>query len=65
MLFPALLPVGSRIRVGAELIELEPTSAGMREVLRITVEREGGDKPVCVAETVNILIPRAVEPAHA
>jgi acyl dehydratase len=55
--FPAPLPVGSRIRAGAELISLEPTGAGIQEVLRVTVEREGGDKPVCVADTVNILIP--------
>ena len=61
--FPAPLPVGSRIRVGAELLALESTGAGVREIMRITVEREGGDKPVCVAETVNILIPRAVAPA--
>jgi acyl dehydratase len=55
--FPAPLPVGSRIRAGAELISLEPTGAGIQEVLRVTVERGGGDKPVCVADTVNILIP--------
>ena len=55
--FPAPLPVGSRIRACAELISLEPTGAGIQEVLRVTVEREGGDKPVCVADTVNILIP--------
>jgi acyl dehydratase len=55
--FPAPLPVGSRIRAGVELISLEPTGAGIRETMRVTVERLGGDKPVCVAETVNILIP--------
>ena len=51
--FPAPLPVGSRIRAGAELISLEPTGAGIQEVLRVTVEREGGDKPVCVAEVIS------------
>jgi acyl dehydratase len=55
--FPAPLPVGSRIRAGAELISLEPTAAGFQEILRVTVEQESGGKPVCVAETVNILIP--------
>ena len=50
--FPAPLPVGSRIRAGVELISLEPTAAGSRETMRVTVERQGGDKPVCVAEVV-------------
>ena len=60
--FPAPLPVGSRIRAGAELVSLEPAAAGLQEILRVVVEREGGDKPVCVADTVNILIPADTQP---
>jgi acyl dehydratase len=55
--FPAPLPVGSRIRASVDLISLEPGGGGFQEILRVTVEREGGDKPVCVADTVSILYP--------
>ena len=55
--FPAPLPVGSRIRASVDLISLEPGGGGFQEILRVTVEREGGDKPVCVADTVSILFP--------
>jgi acyl dehydratase len=52
--FPAPVPVGSRVRAGAELLGADPTSDGGIQVrARITIEREGGDKPVCVAETVS------------
>lgn len=51
--FPAPVPVGSRIRLGAELAEVEEPQPGtVQVVIRSTVEREGGDKPVCVAESV-------------
>ena len=55
--FPAPLPVGSRIRASVDLVSLDPSAAGFQEVLRVTVEREGGNKPVCVADTVAILFP--------
>jgi acyl dehydratase len=50
--FPAPLPVGSRIRAHGEVLSVEEVSGGVQVVNRVTVEREGGDKPVCVAETV-------------
>jgi acyl dehydratase len=55
--FPAPIPVGSRIRASAELVSVEPAAGGFQEIVKVTVEREGGDKPVCVAETVAILFP--------
>lgn len=58
--YPTALPVGSRIRAGVELLSVEPGAGGFQEILRVTVEREGGNKPVCVAETVSVLYP---EPA--
>ena len=60
--YPAALPVGSRIRAGVELLSVEPGAGGFAETLRVTVEREGGGKPVCVAETVSVLYPEP-EPA--
>jgi acyl dehydratase len=50
--FPAPLPVGSRVRLTAEVAELQDIPGGAQMTLRLTFEREGGDKPVCVAESV-------------
>jgi acyl dehydratase len=52
--FPAPLPVGSRIRAGVELVSADPVAGNAVQVkARVTVEREGGDKPVCVAEALS------------
>lgn len=53
--FPAPVPVGSRVRAGVELVEVAPAAGGHQMVVRVVVEREGSDKPVCVAETVSIV----------
>jgi acyl dehydratase len=51
--FPAAVPVGSRIRARGEVVTVEEVGEGWWHVVtRFTVEREGGDKPVCVAEGV-------------
>ncbi|MDH2416125.1 MaoC family dehydratase [Nocardioides sp. CER19] len=55
--FPAPVPVGSRVRAGVELVSVEASGNGHQLVTRVTVEREGADKPVCVAETVSLLVP--------
>jgi acyl dehydratase len=51
--FPAPVPVGSRVRMGSEIAEATDVPGGVQLVIRNTVEVEGGDKPVCVAESVN------------
>ena len=51
--FPAPVPVGSRLRAGAELASVEDISGGVQTVFTVTLEVEGGTKPVCVAETVS------------
>ena len=49
--FPAPVPAGSRIRApGSPLPPSTRFPAGSRRVFLMTVEREGGEKPVCVAE---------------
>ncbi|MCF8609472.1 MaoC family dehydratase [Gordonia sp. HY285] len=53
--FPSPVPVGSRVRAGVELVSVTETGAGLQVVNRVTVEREGSDKPVCVAETVSVM----------
>lgn len=53
--FPAPVPVGSKIRAGAELRSATDVPGGLQVELTVTVETEGGTKPVCVAETVSRL----------
>jgi acyl dehydratase len=50
--FPAPVPVGSRVRVTVTLAELEDIPGGAQMTLELTFEVEGGEKPVCVAQTV-------------
>ena len=50
--FPAPVPSGSRIRAHMKLLAYEPIDGGAQLVMEVTMEREGGDKPVCVAERV-------------
>ncbi|MCX4662886.1 MaoC family dehydratase [Streptomyces uncialis] len=51
--FPAPVPVGSRLRATAELRKVAEAGGGVQVTAAVTVEREGGDKPVCVAESVS------------
>jgi acyl dehydratase len=50
--FPAPVPSGSRLRGRFRLLAFEPIEGGAQLVMQVTMEREGGDKPVCVAESV-------------
>ncbi|MEC3993252.1 MaoC family dehydratase [Actinacidiphila sp. DG2A-62] len=50
--FPSTVPVGSRLRATAVIAEVSEAGGGVQLVTRVTIEREGGEKPVCVAETV-------------
>jgi acyl dehydratase len=51
--FPSPVPVGSRLRARVQLAEVTEAGGGVQLTARVTVEREGGEKPVCVAETVS------------
>lgn len=54
--FTAPVLVGSRLRAMMSLKSCDPIdNNGMQLVWSVTVEREGSDKPVCVAETVTRL----------
>jgi acyl dehydratase len=55
--FPSPVPVGSRVRAGAELVDVLDVPQGKQAIVRVTVEIEGKDKPACVAETVVLLVP--------
>jgi acyl dehydratase len=48
--FPAPVPAGSRVRGRIVLAAVEDVEGGAQLRLDVTVEREGGGKPACVAE---------------
>jgi acyl dehydratase len=50
--FPSPVPVGSRLRGSFEITKVEEIEGGAQVTMTATVEREGGEKPVCVAEAV-------------
>ena len=55
--FPTPLPVGKRVRAFATLIDVADHPLGFMITQKVEVEAEGVDKPVCVAETLALLIP--------
>ena len=50
--FPAPVPVGSRVRARFHVAEASEVDGGFQVTLECTIERDGGEKPVCVAEVV-------------
>ena len=56
--FPAPVPVGSRVRGRAELIEATDTKDGaVQAKIRVTVEIDGSDRPGCVIDTISRYYP--------
>jgi acyl dehydratase len=61
--FTAPVPAGSRLRAEFRIVSVEDVAIPGQDVkaVRLTseakVEREGSDKPVCIAELIGILIP--------
>ena len=56
--FPSPVKVGSRIRGGGELVNVEEVKGGVQATVRVTVEIEGSDKPACVADTISRFYPK-------
>lgn len=50
--FPSPVPVGSLVRMRATLAAVEEVGDGVQVTVTQTFEREGGEKPSCVAESV-------------
>jgi len=50
--FPAPVPSGSRVRGTFRVGSVDEFEWGFQATMTATVEREGGEKPVCVAELV-------------
>ena len=50
--FPAPVPVGSKLRLGAKLLSVEDVPGGAQGTVEMTFEVEGASKPSCVAEVI-------------
>ena len=50
--FPSPLPSGSRVRLAATLVDVAPVEGGVQVTVDATLERDGGEKPACVAQAV-------------
>ena len=50
--FPAPVPVGSKLRMRATLQSVDDVPGGVQFSVLQTFEVEGGEKPVCVAESL-------------
>ncbi len=50
--FPSPVPVGSRVRGRMTLLRVEDIEGGAQVTWQVTMERDGSDKPVCVAELI-------------
>ena len=53
--FPSPVPVDSRLRASATLREVSDIAIGTQAVISFVVEREGGDKPACIADVVYVM----------
>jgi len=51
--FTGPVPAGSRVRAVIRLKAFDPIDGGVQMSTEVTIEREGVDKPVCVAEAVS------------
>ena len=52
--FTSPVPVGSRLRARMTLLDARPIdNSGLQMTWSVSVEREGSDKPVCVAESLS------------
>ena len=50
--FPAPVPVGSMVRLGVKLLQVDEIAGGIQITLEFTFEVEGASKPSCVAEII-------------
>jgi acyl dehydratase len=51
--FPAPVPVNSKVRARGELLDAKAVPGGVQATTRVTIEREGGDKPVAIVDTIS------------
>ena len=51
--FPSPVPVGCRVRGGAEITAVEEIAGGVLTTITITIQGENQDKPACVIESLS------------
>jgi len=50
--FPSPVPVGSLVRAKAQILAVDEVPGGVQATFLTTIEREGSEKPCCVAESI-------------
>ncbi|MDB5671177.1 MAG: hypothetical protein JWO25_2136 [Alphaproteobacteria bacterium] len=50
--FPTPVPVGSRVRLLAKVLDYTPAGNTLQTILEMTIEVEGAAKPACVAQMI-------------
>lgn len=55
--FPAPVPSGSEVRASMEIVAVSERGDWLEVTQRFTIERRGGDRPVCVADSVIRVLP--------
>jgi acyl dehydratase len=51
--FPSPVPVGSKLRGRGELLDAKEVPGGVQVTIRVTIEREGSDKPVAIVDSIS------------
>ena len=51
--FPSPVPVGSRVRGGAEITTVDEIAGGLQTTITITIQVDGQDEPACVIESLS------------
>lgn len=55
--FPAPVPSGSEVRASMEIVAVTERGEWLEVTQRFTLERRGGERPVCVADSVIRVLP--------
>jgi acyl dehydratase len=50
--FPSPVPVGSKLRGRGEIVDVKEVPGGVQATIRVTIERDGGDKPAAVVDAI-------------
>lgn len=61
--FVSPAPSGTRVRLRQSVAEVEARAGGWQFVTDCTLEAEGQDKPLCIAQSVMLILPPAVAEA--
>lgn len=57
--FLSPVPAGSRLRARGEIIGVEKIKGAVQATIRVTLEREGADRPACSIDTISRYYPEA------